>query len=369
VADVELTVIGAGVVGLAVAARLAKHFPGLLVLERRPRHGQETSSRNSEVIHAGIYYTPGSLKAQLCVEGKERLYQYCQQRGLPHRRLTKLIVATQPDEIGALERLYENGRANGVELRLISADEARALEPAVPALAALYSPTTGVVSADALMDCLLREAVSSGATLLPGSEVVGLSRRAGVYEISARRGQGAERFTSARVVNAAGLAADEIAALAGIDVAAADYQLEYWKGSYFAASSKWRGRVTRLVYPVPSHTSLGVHVVLALDGRLRFGPDSERLADRQIDYAVDLGKRAAFAAAARKLLPELGEDDLTPDTSGVRPKRRSPDGAGRDFVIAEESPRGLPGLVNLIGIDSPGLTASLAIAERVATLL
>ena len=196
-----------------------------------------------------------------------------------------------------------------------------------------------------------------------------LSPRAGEYEISVRRGDEIETFTSAHVVNAAGLDADRVAALAGIDVDAAGYGLEYWKGSYFAASAKWRGRLSRLVYPVPGQTGLGVHVVLDLAGRLRFGPDAERLADRRIDYAVDPARRAAFASVVRKLLPDLADEDLSPDTSGIRPKLCSTDGSPRDFVIAEESARGLPGLVDLIGIDSPGLTASLAIAERVASLL
>jgi L-2-hydroxyglutarate oxidase LhgO len=369
VADVELTVIGAGVVGLAVAARLAKDSRDLVVLERNARHGQETSSRNSEVIHAGIYYAPGSLKAELCVEGNRRLYEYCERHALPHRRLTKLIVATTVDETATVEALYANGRANGVELRLLSGAESRALEPAVPAVAALFSPSTGILSADALMDCLLRSAVAAGATLMTGSEVVRLLRRADAYEISVRRGDEIETFTSARVVNAAGLDADRVAALAGIDIGAAGYRVEYWKGSYFAASAKWRGRLSRLVYPVPGQTGLGVHVVLDLAGRLRFGPDAERLADRRSDYAVDPVRRPAFASAARKLLPDLADDDLTPDTSGIRPKLCATDGSPRDFVIAEESARGLPGLVNLIGIDSPGLTASLAIAERVASLL
>jgi L-2-hydroxyglutarate oxidase LhgO len=369
VADVELTVIGAGVVGLAVAARLAPLTRDLVLIERNARHGQETSSRNSEVIHAGIYYAPGSLKAQLCVEGSRRLYELCEQQGVAHRRLTKLIVATDADETEALEALHENGRANGVELRLLSGAEARRLEPAVPAVAALFSPSTGILSADQLMDRLLRCAVAEGATLMTGSEVVALERRADHYEITLKRGDTTEAFSTERVVNAAGLGADALAALAGIDVDAAGYRVDYWKGSYFALRDRWRGRLSRLVYPVPTRDSLGVHVVLDLAGRLRFGPDAERLADRRVDYAVDPNRRAAFAVAARQLLPEITEDDLLPDTSGIRPKLRSANGNARDFVVVEESAHGLPGLVNLIGIDSPGLTASLAIAERVAGLL
>jgi L-2-hydroxyglutarate oxidase LhgO len=365
----DVTVIGAGVVGLAVAARLAPDHPGLMLLERRARHGMETSSRNSEVVHAGIYYPPGSQKALLCVEGNRRLYELCARHGIPHARLTKLIVAMRSEETAEIERLYENGRANGVELRLLTGAEARALEPHVPAVAALLSPSTGILSADALMDFLLHSALASEATLMTAAEVVGLTRRGSDYEIVVRRGTQDETFTSQRVVNAAGLGADTLAALAGIDLDQASYRAHYWKGSYFAARSDARGLISRLVYQVPSQTSLGVHVVLDLAGRLRFGPDAEYLADRRIDYAVDPTRRAAFAQAARLLLPDLRDDDLVPDTSGVRPKLQAPGEPARDFVIAEESARGLPGLVNLIGIDSPGLTAALAIAERVARLL
>lgn len=367
--DVPLTVIGAGVVGLAVAARLAPRFPELVVLERRARHGTETSSRNSEVIHAGMYYPTGSLKARLCVRGKAMLYALCERLGVPHRRVTKLIVATAPDEVAEIERIRALGEANGVALSLLTAAQCRSLEPAVPAVAGLFSPTTGIVSAHDLMDALLHEARRGGAIVSPRAELVAIERRDRDYRLDVRTADGVESLTSERVVNAAGLEADSVAALAGVDVAAAGYRLHWWKGSYFAVS-KARARITsRLVYPVPTHVSLGVHAVLGLDGRLRFGPDAEYVADRSPAYRVDEAKLATFGAAVRRLFPQIEDADLTPDIAGIRPKLQGPGGGFRDFVIAEESARGLPGLVNLVGIESPGLTSALAIAEEVDRLL
>ena len=368
-ADTPLTVIGAGVAGLAVAARLAERFPELVILERRERYGSETSSRNSEVIHGGMYYPAGSLKARLCVRGKHLLYELCERAGVPYRRTGKLIVAMQAEETPELERLLALGHQNGVELELVGADACRRLEPAVPAVAALVSPTTGIVSAHGLMDVLLHEARRDGAILQPRAELVGIERRDADYRLEIRTPDGTETLTSERVVNAAGLESDRVAALAGIDVDAAGYCLHWWKGSYFAVSGNKARLVSRLVYPVPSPVSLGVHAVLGLEGRLRFGPDAEHLPQRQPDYSVDEAKRDAFAAGVRRLVPAIGAADLTPDIAGIRPKLQGPGEGFRDFVIAEESARGLPGFVNLIGIDSPGLTSAPAIAEEVERLL
>ena len=368
-ADTPLTIVGAGVVGLALAARLAKRFPELVVLERRERHGSETSSRNSEVIHAGMYYPTGTLKARLCVRGKRLLYELCERAGVPHRRIGKLIVAMGEDERPELERLLALGARNGVELELLDAAACRALEPAVPAVAGLHSPSTGIVSAHALMDALLREARDGGAILQARAELVGIEHRGRDFRLELRTPDGVETLTSERVVNAAGLDADRVAALAGIDIGAAGYRMHWWKGSYFAVSGGKSGLVSRLVYPVPEHVGLGVHVVLGLDGRLRFGPDAEYLAERRFDYAVAEEKREAFALAVQRLVPAIAASDLSPDTAGIRPKLQGPGEGFRDWVIADEGARGLPGLVNLVGIDSPGLTSCLAIAEEVDRLL
>jgi L-2-hydroxyglutarate oxidase LhgO len=369
-ADTPLTIVGAGVVGLAVAARLAPRFPETVVLERRERHGTETSSRNSEVVHAGMYYPAGTLKARLCVRGNRLLYERCERLEIPHRRTTKLVVATAPGETGRLEELLALGRTNGAPLSMLTGQECRRLEPALPAVAGLLSPTTGIVSAHGLMDALLDEARRRGAILQPRAELVGVERRDHDYRLDVRTPDGLESVTSERVVNAAGLESDTVAALAGIDVGAAGYRLHWWKGSYFAVSGAKARLVSRLVYPVPpTEVSLGIHAILGLDGRLRFGPDADHLEDRRQDYAVDETKRSGFGAAVRRLLPQIGDEDLSPDIAGIRAKRQGPGEGFRDFVIAEETARGLPGFVNLVGIDSPGLTSALAIAEEVERLL
>ena len=367
--DTAITVVGAGVVGLALAARLARDHPDLILVDRNPRHGMGASSRNSQVIHAGIYYPPESLKARLCREGNERLYSLCAERDIPHRRIGKLITATSPEERPALDRIAENARANGVRLEALSAAEAREREPHVRSSGALWSESSGVIDAHALMDALLATALASGAHLLPGAALEGIEPERGGYRLSLRRAAGRESFTSERVINAAGLESDTVAELAGIDVDAAGYRLRWCKGSYFSAAPRCARLVSHLVYPVPAKESLGVHVVLDTGGRLRFGPDAEYLPDRREDYRVAPEKRAAFGEAARRLLPDVRDEDLAPDISGIRAKLQGPGEPVRDFVIADEAARGLPGFYDLIGIESPGLTAAPAIAEHVAALL
>jgi L-2-hydroxyglutarate oxidase LhgO len=367
--DTSLTVIGAGAVGLAVAARLAGRFPDLILLERREHHGSETSSRNSEVIHAGMYYTPGSLKARLCVEGNRLLYEYCEKHEVAYNRCAKIIVAMIPDEVAHLEKILATGKTNGVEIEMITGEKSRELEPNVPAVAALFSPNTGVISAHGLMDALLHGVKTKGATFQSSAEVIGLEKGQGDYRIAINTPAGVEHFTSERVINAAGLECDTIASLVGIDPDEAGYRLHYCKGSYFSVASSRTGIVKRLVYPVPTAVSLGVHALVDIAGRLRFGPDAEFLEKRELDYRVDVSKRAAFAKGVRRLVPSLTEEDLSPDISGIRPKVQAPGEPARDFIIRDESDRGFPGLINLIGIESPGLTACLAIARHVEGLL
>ena len=368
-ADTPLTVIGAGVVGLAVAARLAPHARDLVLLDRRERHGTEQSARNSEVIHGGMYYPPGSWKARLCVEGNRQLYEFCARHDVPHRRIGKVITAVEDDELGPLEALLARGLANGVELRFLGPAEMARLEPHVRSVGALLSPNTGIVSAHGLMDALLAQARAAGALTRFRSEVTALERTSAGWRVTVGRGATAESFTSETVVNAAGLGSDEVAARAGIDVDAAGYRLHCCKGDYFAVAPRKAGLVQRLVYPVPGQVSLGVHAIVGLDGRLRFGPDVEYLEGRALRYDVDAGKRATFGEAARRLVPAIADEDLAPDTAGIRAKLQRAGEPMRDFVIADESTRGLPGLVNLVGIESPGLTACLAIADEVARLL
>ena len=358
-----MAVIGAGVVGLAVAERLARDGQDVVILERRARHGQETSSRNSEVIHAGVYYPAGSLKARLCVEGNRRLYEICAAHGIGHARLGKVITAVDVSELPALEALRERAAGNGVVLQPLTADQVHALEPHVRSVGGVLSPTTGIVSAHELMDFFLHAAQAHGTVLQTRSEVVALQRVSNDWQVTVRTPEGEDAFTAERVVNAAGLDADRVAELAGIDVDAAGYRQHWARGCYFSTAR--HGLASRLVYPVPGTHSLGVHVVLDLAGRLRFGPDVEYLAERAQDYAVDPAKRHAFAEGVRRLYPQVTDDELEPDMAGIRPKLQAPGGAFRDFVIADESARGLPGLTNLIGIESPGLTAAPGVAEQV----
>ena len=368
-ADAALTVIGGGVVGLAVAAELAQRVAPVFVLERNARYGTETSSRNSEVIHAGIYYAHGSLKARLCVEGKELIYELCQKHDIPHRRITKIITATEESELQELDRLQALGTANGVELQRLSGAQVADLEPRIRSVGGLLSPSTGIVNAHGLMDYFYHTAISRGATVQFRSTVVGLGKQGGDFAVTVNEGGVLTTFTSERVVNAAGLDADTIAELAGIDLDAARYRLHWCKGSYFSVSGPAARSVSRLVYPVPTKHSLGVHVVLDLSGRLRFGPDVEFLQTRTQEYAVEAEKRSAFGDSARRILPQVNDDDLEPDIAGIRPKLQRAGEPARDFVIQEEGDRGLSGLVNLIGIESPGLTAAPAIAHYVARLL
>jgi len=368
VPDTGIVVIGAGVVGLAVAARLARESANLVILDRNAKHGMETSSRNSQVVHAGIYYPAGSLKARLCVEGRQRLWDLCLRHAIPHAKTGKLITATRDEELPVLDAIAATALGNGVALARLSETQAHALEPAIASVGALWSPESGIVDAHGLMDHFLREALDAGAAFLPRAEVVGLEPAPGGYRVTARQAGGLESITAERVVNAAGLEADTIAALAGIDVDAAGYRLHWCKGSYFSAATRLAKTVSHLVYPVPARESLGVHVVLDTGGRLRFGPDAEYLPARRADYRVAHERRAEFAAAARRLIPAVADEDLEPDISGIRPKLQGKGEPFRDFVITEERERGLPGFYDLIGIESPGLTAAPAIAELVAGL-
>lgn len=368
-ADVDVAVVGAGVVGLACAARLARAGRSVVLIERHASAGQETSSRNSGVVHAGLYYPPGSLKADACVEGRELLYERCRRHAIPHRKLGKLLVATDDAETTKLEEILARGQENGAgALRMLDAAEVRALEPRVRAVSGVLSPESGIVDAHALMDSYEAEATDHGALLSWRTEVRALERRDGVWRISTRGTDGAPFAIEASwVVNSAGLGADRIAALAGLDIDALGLRLRHCKGDYFALAPRLRGIASRLVYPVPVHAGLGIHVTIDLGGKLLAGPDTEYV--QEIRYDVDPAKAGAFGTALRRYLPDVRDDDLTPDYAGMRPKLQGPGEAFRDFVVEEASTHGAPQLVNLVGIESPGLTASEALARRVAELV
>lgn len=363
--EIPIVVIGAGAVGLAVANELSKACPDIFVLERHDSFGRETSSRNSEVIHAGIYYPPGTVKARTCVEGKELLYDFCRSHGIAHKRVGKLIVAIKEDELPELERLLENGRANGVkDLTLLKESEISRREPHIKALSAIYSPSTGVFDTHAYMAALAKDLISRGGGIAYNTDLLAIERSGEGFAVTVKDARGEKAVYLARiVVNCAGLESDKVAYMAGIKDPS--YKIKFSKGDYFRAHNGKARYLNGLVYPVPGHKSsgLGIHATLDIAGGLKLGPDDAYV--NKIDYTVDAGKRPAFYKSVMDFLPFIEEQDLEPDTCGIRPKLQGEGEGFRDFIISEESRRGLPGIVNLIGIESPGLTASLSIARLV----
>ena len=362
---VDAVVVGAGVVGLAVARALALAGREVIILEAADGIGTETSSRNSEVIHAGIYYPPGSLKARFCVAGKLALYAYCAERGVPHARCGKLLVATEENQLPKLEAIKAQAEANGVtDLQRLSAGEARALEPALRCVAAYLSPSTGIVDSHAFMLALQGDAEAQGAAIAYKSPLErGRVRDNGIMlEVG-----GAEpmQVLARTVVNSAGLHAPRVAAsIQGLPPAQVP-PTYYAKGNYYSLIG--RAPFSRLVYPMPNDAGLGVHITIDLGGQARFGPDVEWI-DR-IDYDVDPRRADSFYAAIRDYWPGLADGQLAPGYAGIRPKIVGPTEKAADFVVQGPRVHGVPGLVNLFGIESPGLTAALAIADYVADLL
>lgn len=367
---IDIAIIGAGVVGLAVGAALAGEKRKVYILEKNTGFGQETSSRNSQVIHAGLYYPPCSLKARSCVEGNRMLYEICRRNDIAFRNITKVIVATGGGEGEKLNSLLENGEKNGVEgLRLLSRSELKKLEPAVEASAALFVPSTGIIDVHGLMKYFLGRAKENGAEVVYRVKVTGITKINGGYSIEVQDGEGRYDFAARVLINCAGLHAGEIARMAGIDIDEAGYRLHYCKGEYFSVGGGKNGLVDRLVYPVPMPevTGVGIHVTLDLDGRMRLGPGVEYI--EEIDYTVNETNKQLFYEGVKKFLPGVGWDDLAPEMAGVRPKLQGPGEKQKDFIIRHEADRGLPGLINLIGIESPGLIASPAIAKMVRELV
>ena len=359
--EVEAVVIGAGVIGLAAARALALAGHEVVVLERAYTIGFETSSRNSEVIHGGLYYPAGSLKATACVAGRERLYAYCAERGVPHARLGKLIVATEAAEIPGVEKIEAAALANGVtNLEWLTASEAQRLEPELDCVAALLSPSTGIIDSHALMLAYQGEAEEAGAFVAFRSPVLGGRVRTDGFELDV----GGDEPTTIRcriLVNAAGLHAPSLArAIDGVPSETIP-PAYFCRGAYFTLVGKTPFR--RLIYPVPVPGGLGVHITLDLAGQARFGPDIEWIPE--VDYAVDPRRGDAFYAAVRRYWPGLRDGALQPGYAGIRPKISGPNEAAADFVVQGPEAHGVPGLINLYGIKSPGLTASLPLADEV----
>jgi L-2-hydroxyglutarate oxidase LhgO len=361
---VECVVVGAGVIGLAVARRLARAGREVVVLEAAEGIGTITSSRNSEVIHAGIYYPAGSWMARMCVSGKQALYAYCADHGIPHRNCGKLIVATTPKETKKLQAIRAHAEANGVrDMQTLSGEAARALEPALNCDAALLSPSTGIIDSHAYMLALRGDAEDAGAAFAFHTPLLRAKAAAGHITLDAG-GDAPMTLECRLLVNAAGLDAPATARrIEGMPNEAIP-QAYLAKGNYFSCSAK--APFSRLIYPVPEPGGLGVHLTLDMAGQARFGPDVEWV-DR-IDYAVDPARAERFYPAIRKYWPALPDGALMPSYSGMRPKIVPPAVASQDFLIQGPRDHGVAGLINLFGIESPGLTSSLAIAEHVGEL-
>ncbi|MFO8101027.1 MAG: NAD(P)/FAD-dependent oxidoreductase [Dehalococcoidia bacterium] len=348
-----------------MAAELSRQGRSVFVFDRELTFGQGISSRQSEIIHAGIYYPQGSLKAKLCREGNRLLYELCRKYDIPHKRTGKMIVACSEEEIPELERIYEQAAANGVDdLRYLSRADIQRLEPNVDGRAGILSPSTGIIDTHSLMSLFHSQAVEAGAEFLYGTEVTGLDRAGEVWRVGIRDREGFSELFSRVVINSAGLESDKVARLAG--ATGDDYRLHYCKGEYFGLNSRLRGSIGRLIYPTPQEAGLGVHLTIALDGMMRLGPNTQYVGE--IDYSVDKSHREAFYLSAGRFLPHLELEDLHPDLAGIRPKLQGPGGLFHDFVIVHDDQGPLAGLVNLVGIESPGLTASPAIARYVAEL-
>lgn len=363
---IECVVVGAGVVGLAVARALALSGRDVVVLEGSEGIGTGTSSRNSEVVHAGIYYPAGSLKARFCVEGKHALYAYCTERGIPHARLGKLIVATAPGEVPVLDGIRARAAANGVDdLVPIDGDEARRMEPQLACAAALVSPSTGIVDSHALMLSYQGDLESAGGAVAIHARVLGGAvQEGGGFRLHVGGDEPMELECEV-LVNAVGLHAPDLArSIEGIPLEAVP-QAYLCKGSYYSLLG--RAPFSRLIYPVPEAAGLGVHITLDLGGQARFGPDTEWV-DRE-SYDVDVRRADGFYAAIRRYWPGLPDGALAPGYAGIRPKISGPGDPPADFVVSGPAEHGIGGLVNLFGIESPGLTSALAIGDHVAGLV
>jgi L-2-hydroxyglutarate oxidase LhgO len=369
--DAGITIIGAGVVGLAIAENLSGEYKDVFLIEKHPTFGQETSSRNSEVIHAGIYYTRDSLKAKLCVEGKWLLYDYCRKYDVPFKNCGKLIVATSAEEIEIIKGIRQTAIKNGVDdLLLLGREQIAELEPNIFALEAIFSPSTGIVDSHSLMKQYETNAVNNGCQIVYGSEVTGISKLKKGYKITLLDADKKNySFTTGVVINSAGLTSDLVSEMAGIQ----DEKLKimFCKGEYFRINPPKNRLINRLIYPVPHHNmeGIGIHVTIDMGGGVKLGPDVKYLESNIYDYKLTASKQEAFFRSAGRFLPFLEFDDISPEMAGIRPKIQKPGEPLRDFYIMEESKRGYPGFINLIGMESPGLTSSLSIAKYISALV
>ena len=369
--DADITIIGAGVVGLAIAENVSRTHNNVFLIEKHTSFGQETSSRNSEVIHAGIYYTKDSLKARLCVEGKWMIYDYCKKYDIPFNNCGKLIVATSEEEISVIEGIRLTALKNGVDdLSFLEREQISELEPNIFALKALFSPSTGIVDSHSLMKQYETNSYNNGCQIVYGSEVTGISQIENGYKINLfDADKNNYSFTTRIIINSAGLTSDKVSEMVGIK----DDSLKilFCKGEYFRINPPKNRLINRLVYPVPHQNmeGIGIHVTIDMGGGVKLGPDVKYLESNIYDYKVTASKQEAFYKSVKKFLPFLEFDDIAPEMAGIRPKIQKPGEPLRDFYIMEETSRGYPGFINLIGIESPGLTSSIAIAKYVNGLI
>ena len=365
--EFDVIIIGAGVVGLAIGRELARAGYATGILEKNPKYGVETSSRNSEVIHSGIHYDQGSLKAKLCVEGNSMLYEFCRKHNILHRKAGKITVAVKEDEQSELEKLYDAGIANGVnEMMLLSGKNVRKRLPEVQCVSGLFTGTSGILNVHMLMDCLYSEFAGNEGLTGCGEKVVGIDYGDGGYTVYVESDP-LQNYSTRILINCAGLFADKISGMLGIE-----YNLHWAKGDYFSIEQKLP--VETLVYPVPGKDSLGIHLTPKMGGGLRAGPDIEYVEKKDSpypdektmsSYRVEENKRGFFYGEVKRYLPALKEDALSPEMYGIRAKLQGPSDGFKDFVIKEER----PGFINLVGIESPGLTSCLAIARYVKSMV
>ncbi len=369
-ADIQanIVIVGAGVVGLAIASEVANEGRDVYLLEKNEGFGQEQSSRSSEVIHAGIYYEKDSLKTKTCLEGNSRLYELCEKNGIAHRKCGKVIVATNDAEVEGLEKLYRKGKDSGVPLRMLSRREMVQLEPNMRGMAAFFSPTTGIIDSHALMEYFLDKAKGNSAQVAYGTEVIGIEKVSEGYIVRAQDPAGASSLMTKVLINCAGLHSDKVAEMAGINIDEANYRLHWCKGEYYSVRGRKNKLVNRLIYPVPMTISVGVHVCLDIGWRLRLGPLFYYV--NEISYSVDDSRKKSFLESSMlKALPFIEPSDLHSDTSGIMAMLQGEGEDFRDFVVRHEYDRGLPGFINLVGLETPGLTSSPAIARYVSSIV
>ncbi len=359
---VDVALIGAGVIGLSIAWKIAnKTNKSVVVLERNKTYGQEISSRNSEVIHSGIYYDAQMLKSRLCIEGNSLLYEFCQQRGVTHHRCGKIVISVNRDGDEKLDSLYQSALQNGVSVSRMSGTEAMALEPEIFAREALYFPNSGIVDSHELMQAIYFESKRENVMYVFHSCLNEVEYCGGYYQLKTQK----ETINAETVINCAGLGSERVAGLLGIDTNKMGYQLHPCKGEYFKIKQKLS--VHHLIYPVPTNNSLGIHLCIDSGGAIRLGPNAYYI--DTLDYSMDDSHLEEFYQAARQYIPSLQRENLTPDFAGIRPKLQGPGEPNKDFVINEEIQAGYPGWINLIGIESPGLTSCLAIGQYIKNMI